>query len=121
MKGLLRRNDLILFTCLVLIISLCACLFYFNKSGESVEVLVDGNVIKTLSLKEDCEYKIGEGEKLNILAIKNGEAYIKDASCPDLICKNHRAIKRVGETIVCLPNKVAVRVVSIKSGLDITI
>lgn len=56
----------------------------------------------------------------NILAIKNGEADIIEASCPDGICVDHIPISKSGETIVCLPNKVVVRIESGNNEVDIT-
>ena len=51
-------------------------------------------------------------QQFNLLIIKNGRAYVKDASCPDGICSSHSKIYRDGESIVCLPNRVVVTVVS---------
>ena len=41
---------------------------------------------------------------------KNGEAYVSEADCPDGICAAHRPISHVGETIVCLPHRVVIKV-----------
>ena len=46
----------------------------------------------------------------NILTIENGTARMSDSSCPDHICENKGKIKYVGQTIVCLPNKLTVTV-----------
>ena len=37
---------------------------------------------------------------------------MENASCPDGICVSHRPIFRDGESIVCLPNRVVITVVS---------
>ena len=44
--------------------------------------------------------------------IENGKVKMKEADCPDQICVHHRAISKNRETIVCLPNKVVVEIVS---------
>lgn len=107
------RNDLILLAGILLLASLCLALFYFNKTqGDSVKIMLNGSEYKTLSLKEDTELTVKNGEGSNTVVIKNGEAYVKDATCPDKICEGHRAISRVGETIVCLPNKLTLRIFS---------
>ena len=48
---------------------------------------------------------------------------MQEASCPDQICVNHRAINSVGETIVCLPNEIVLKVVeqSSKPEIDMVI
>ncbi len=45
-----------------------------------------------------------------ILTIKDGKADMTYADCPNQICVHHAAIMNVGETIVCLPNRVVVEV-----------
>ena len=37
------------------------------------------------------------------------------ADCKDKICKNHKEISKSNESIICLPNKVEVTVISDKS------
>ncbi len=38
------------------------------------------------------------------------------ADCPDGICANHKPIHKTGESIICLPHKVVVTVISDKSN-----
>ena len=49
----------------------------------------------------------------NIVLITEGTVSMESADCPDQICVHHQRIKRSGESIICLPNKV---VVSIEGG-----
>lgn len=107
------KNDLLL-TGAILVIALVAfvCFKFTQKSGNSVNVSINGDVVKTFSLNENTEFEIKTGENVNILVISNGEAYIKSANCPDKICVHHRKISNDGETIVCLPHKVVISVES---------
>ena len=60
-----------------------------------------------------CVFLYGVTEKgSNTLVIKNGEAAVTRADCPDLICVNHRVVKRNGESIICLPHRVVITVIS---------
>ena len=94
--------------------------FFTGKNGEYVQVKIDGKVSAKYSLKENGIYPIiGSGK--NILVIDEGEAYIKEASCPDKLCVKQGRIKRVGQSLICLPNKVVVEVVDVDSdeaGVD---
>ena len=109
-----RRNDLILIVSLLLILSLIgASVLLFREEGDTVRVTVDGKLYGVYSLSEDLSVDIrtGEnGEHLNRLIIKDGKAYVEEASCPDGICAAHRPIFREGESIVCLPNRVVITV-----------
>ena len=72
------------------------------EGAGSVTVKVNGKIEGVYSLAEDREIKINGGS--NVLVIKNHEADMVDANCPDKLCvKNH-------ESIICLPNKVVVEV-----------
>ena len=78
-----------------------------------VQLEVDGKVVETLSLDEDTVRKIEtDNGGRNVLVIKDGEAEMSEANCPDGICTNHRKIHRNGESIICLPHKVVVTVVN---------
>ncbi len=44
------------------------------------------------------------------MEIKDGQADITKAYCPDKICVDQRPVSRQGESLVCLPNKVVVEI-----------
>ena len=111
-KKRLRRNDVIFIAVLLAVIAIAgACLYFFRGEGDTVTVLVDGKVIATYSLSEDRVEEIHTDKNgLNRLVIRDGKAWVEEASCPDGICAAHKPIHRNGESIVCLPNKVVVTV-----------
>ncbi len=118
-----KRNDVLLIAVLI-VLSLSALVVFglCKKSGQSVSVLVDGKEMYSLPLNKDSQTEIKSKNGSNTLVIQNGCAYITDASCPDKICQKHQKISRSGETIVCLPNRVTVRVTSqTANGLDATV
>ena len=52
-------------------------------------------------------------DESNTLVIKDEMADMIFADCPDQICVKHAPISNVGETIICLPNKVVVTIESL--------
>ena len=104
--------DLIL-VLLLLVVGLSA-LFIFKavtKEGNSVRVLIDGELVARYSLSVDGEYSINGGT--NILKIENGKAYMIYADCnenPDFKCTRQGKISKELESIDCLPNRVRVEV-----------
>ena len=126
-------SDLILIGVL-LIIGLSAFIIYMTTREEidpneaHVVVSVDGDVVAKYSLSKDGVYFIkGYDGGTNTLVIKDGEAYISDASCPksgsDVPCTKQGRLSADGmlRTIVCLPNRVDVELVggNTDGGLDI--
>ena len=80
-----------------------------KKDGAYVEVEENGVVVGTYPLAVDSTYTLGGGT--NILTVKDGVAFMSYSSCPDHICENTGKVKHVGQTIVCLPNRLTVTVV----------
>ena len=82
---------------------------YGADSGGAVRVSVGEDPSIEYPLSRDASYSLNGGT--NILIIEGGEAFIKEADCPDGLCIRQGRISRVGERIVCLPNKILVEVI----------
>lgn len=114
------RSDIILVG-ILLIISLSVLLFVFltREEGAVAEVSVDGVKVAEYPLDIDGVFYINNGS--NVLVIENGEAYMREADCPDKFskngCVNAGRISYVGQTIVCLPNKIIVEIVGEGEGI----
>ena len=54
----------------------------------------------------------------NTCRIEDGEVFMSAADCPDQICVNSAHINAHGGSIVCLPNKVILKIVSGESQED---
>jgi hypothetical protein len=126
-------SDIILIG-LLLIISLSAFIIYMTTREDidpneaHVVVSVNSKVYAKYPLSKDGVYFIqGYNGGTNTLVIKDGEAYISDASCPkegsDVPCTKQGKLSADGllRTIVCLPNRVDVELVGGDNdgGLDI--
>lgn len=81
-----------------------------NGPGAEVVVISGRDVIGTYRLGDDREIKIEEGDAINIISISNGKVEMLYANCPGGDCMRQRAIDKAGQTIVCLPNKVLVKI-----------
>lgn len=105
----MKKKDIIVIVSILLV-----ALFAFlaveltKEAGSEVIVKVDGVEVARYSLLVDNEYELNGGT--NILCIKNKEAYLIDAKCPDHLCVKQGKISKNGETITCLPYKLTVTV-----------
>ena len=70
-----------------------------------IRISVGGNYYGTYSLGEDQIIKIND---TNVIEIKDGEANMIHAECPDQLCTYMGPIKGEYGLIVCLPNAVIV-------------
>ncbi len=113
------RYDVFLIV-ILLSLSLCALLIMYlsKRDGTNVCVEINGEQVAQYSLSEDGEYALNGGT--NILRIESGEAYLVYADCPDKTCVHSGKIKYVGQSIICLPNKVTVIVKgNASNGVDL--
>lgn len=105
------RNDAILFAVIILLATAGLMIFNGTKQrGNTVAVIIDGKETARYSLNTDTEKVIETEYGKNTVVIKDGCVSVENADCPDLICENHRAISRDGETIVCLPHKLVLEI-----------
>lgn len=110
-KTINRADIILLLIILAAAIVAIAALKLLRKPGYKVELRIEGEVIKELPLDEDTSYLCETDKGTNRVVIKNGEAYVTDADCPDKICEDYKPISNVGEAIICLPHKLVVEVV----------
>ena len=106
------RNDIILgLAVIILAAGIWLATELLKKDGSFAVVTVNGTETARYSLSEDAEIRLeSENGGFNILVIKNGKADIIEASCPDHVCVDQRAISKTGEAITCLPNKTVITV-----------
>lgn len=116
---LFKKGDMI---AAAVIIAVCAALFLAlyvlnTDTGSYIQIEQEGAVKAVLPLSEDAVYNIEKnGEITNTVEIKDGEAYITYADCPDQICADHAPVSLNGESIICLPNEVVVTVLGSGDG-----
>ena len=105
---MIKKRDVIFF---LAIGAVCAVLFLtsriFKVTGDSVQIYKEGKLYAEISLNKDQEIDI-DGKI--IVKIKDGKAFMYYADCPDKLCIKQGKISDNSRDIVCLPNKVSVRV-----------
>lgn len=82
---------------------------------RAVVVLIDGEEIDRIPLEpnmEPREIRIDAGDgNYNILHVDYEDVRIVDASCRDSLCIKQGSIEYPGQSIVCLPNKVVIKII----------
>lgn len=115
------KNDCIFISMLaVFCIAVCVAVYKGGAvDGSNITITVDGETYGTYSLLEEQTIVIEDLEAKNVIEIKDGEAYMLEASCPDQLCVDQNKISFDKESIICLPNKVVITVTSdVESELD---
>lgn len=111
----MKKNDWILVV-VILVFAGVGFLIYASFGRQTagiVKITVDGELFGTYSLEKEQKIQIND---TNHLVIKDGQADMTEADCPDQVCVEHISISKNKETIVCLPNKVIVEIVGGEDG-----
>lgn len=115
-----KRCDIILIAvCLFAALASLLTLRFCSAQGAVAVVKADGERIGEYPLSKDITVPIVSENGTNTLVIKDGKAYVTDASCPDGLCEKMHSVSRNGESIVCLPNKVVITVEGGEEGVDL--
>lgn len=104
---MIKKGDvLILIVCSVILLA-----FFIPKdAGKTVNIYSNGELIKSVPLSENCEFEFHSKYGSNTVVVENKKAYIKDATCPDKLCKHQGGINQSGAVITCLPNRFSVEI-----------
>lgn len=87
---------------------------YTHKApGRFAEITQDGVLIRTVDLTVNAEFTIeNPAGGYNRIQVKGGAVSVIEASCPDKVCIHQGAVSGGAQPIVCLPNKLVIKVIS---------
>lgn len=77
--------------------------------AQALRITVNGENYGIYDITEDQEIKIND---TNICQIENGKVRMTGADCPDQICVHTAEISKDGGSIICLPNRIVLEIIS---------
>lgn len=122
MKQYIRKADIVLLILLV-IIGLASTVFVTasKSGGDTVLIEKNGELFGTYSLFENKEINVPAFDSVGTdlqVSIKDGSVRVTESGCANQICVKHSAINQAGESIICLPNRVIVKIEGEGGGYD---
>lgn len=87
------------------------------RSGVVV-VERDGAQVLRQPLSRDASYPIGDALTVRV---EDGGVWVEQSSCPDKLCEGMGVLRSVGPSIVCLPNRISVRVEQVPGAVDVLV
>lgn len=110
----MNKNDLklILVIAIIVIISfICLLLFKDNSSKQALVYYEDEVVLKIdLSLKGEHEYRVNGYNGEIVIKTKDNKIRVEEENSPLHICSTQGWIEESYEVLVCLPNKVVIKI-----------
>jgi hypothetical protein len=74
------------------------------------DVYISGEILKTIDLRVDQAYTFqGKVGKFKV-QVKNGKIGVVETSCKEKICKRMGFIQKAGSEIICVPNRIVIRI-----------
>ncbi len=119
--GNFTKQDIVLLVILFLTgIALSFWVFLPSSStANTLEIRQNGRVIKTLPLSEDYQETVTSGhDQVNTFSIKDGVVSMEYANCGDHTCIRTGKIQKAGESIVCLPHRLVLRIAGDETGSE---
>ena len=105
---------------LILAVAVFWCFLPGSEPAAYAEVYLDGQLYKTVSLNENQTFSVA-GQYVNEIAVKDGAIGFAHSNCPGQDCVHSGSIHTTGRSLVCLPNRVEIRVVSESSDVDFVV
>jgi len=78
-------------------------------AGRTLELQAAG-VTQVVPLHHDADYPLGGPAGGVVVRVQDGRAWITDATCRDRLCMRMGTLRGPGRALVCLPNRIVVRV-----------
>ena len=107
----LKISDFILI--LLLIMSGLFSSFYIygnNNKDKKVIVELSGKVYGVYDLNSDRIIDLKGPQSRVKINIENGYVFVLESGCPQKICKRMGKKNRINELIVCIPNRLIIRI-----------
>ncbi|NOY77402.1 MAG: NusG domain II-containing protein [Calditrichaeota bacterium] len=80
------------------------------KKGTSVVIEYRNHPIYRLPLNKDQSLSVPGDSGGLVLQIRKGKVWVSQSHCPHKICMRMGKISRPGQIIVCVPNRIVIRI-----------
>ena len=91
-----------------------------NQPAAYAEVYLNGALYKTVALEENTAFEVTDAYT-NEITVQDGTIAFTASNCPGQDCVHSGSIRSTGRSLVCLPNKVEIRVVAGESDVDFVV
>lgn len=118
-KTTLLKGDYIIIASVVALalIIFCLTLGSFSSQGDIVEVHLNNKLLYSLPINKEETILIDDIFQ-NTIIIENNTVRVTQSTCPDGICENFGSISRGNESIICMPNRLIITIISDSDNID---
>ena len=107
-----RKGDLLAVAC-VLLLAAVLTVWVTGRALAARQVTVEvyraGELVRSCPLEREQSFDVA-GDYTNTVVIRDGKVAIRSSDCPGADCVHSGWISSPGRSVVCLPNRVEIRI-----------
>ena len=114
----LKLADLILIVTIIISILVIAIELYGKNSTGKKVLIIGQDYRKEFSLRNYKKVEVPGPLGNTVVVIKNNKAWVEYSPCREKICMKMGKINRVGQQIICVPNRILVEIEGKNGDID---
>ena len=117
-----QKGDYLAVAVTLLLAAVVFLAFLPRVTGDTpmAEIYLDGTLVRRVSLDTSVEFSV-TGDYMNTVTVRDGKIAVTESDCPGGDCVHSGWIGTSGRSIVCLPNRMEIRIVSAPGDVDFVV
>ena len=117
-----QKGDYLAVAVSLLLAAVVFLAFLPRETGDTpmAEIYLDGTLVRRVSLDTSVEFSV-TGDYMNTVTVRDGKIAVTESDCPGGDCVHSGWIGTSGRSIVCLPNRMEIRIVSAPGDVDFVV
>ena len=117
-----QKGDYLAVAVTLLLVAVVFLAFLPRETGDTpmAEIYLDGTLVRRVSLDTSAEFSV-TGDYMNTVTVRDGKIAVTESDCPGGDCVHSGWIGTSGRSIVCLPNRMEIRIVSAPGDVDFVV
>lgn len=119
MFNYIKKSDIMLLL-LIIVIGVASMIIVSRAKEGSGLVVIEksGKLYGKYSLNQDIRIPLDVDGEHNLIIIKDGEVKMQESNCQGQDCVRIGSISQSGQSIVCLPHRLLVKITDSRGGYD---
>ena len=117
-----QKGDYLAVAVTLLLAAVVFLAFLPRETGDTpmAEIYLVGTLVRRVSLDTSAEFSV-TGDYMNTVTVRDGKIAVTESDCPGGDCVHSGWIGTSGRSIVCLPNRMEIRIVSAPGDVDFVV
>jgi hypothetical protein len=107
---ILKAGDFFIIIVAVALIVILFTKFFFSRPAEQQVKITGRSSQEYYELNEDRVVEVEGPLGITKVIIEDGEVWVENSPCREKICMRMGRIKRTGDQLICIPNRVVVEI-----------